>query len=74
MMYRLSILLLLAISLFGIISGARLVRNQAKKPLPPAPMAEPARSPYTESLAATGLILQLGNDLAAANLSLRKIG
>ena len=56
MMYRLSILLLLAISLFGIISGARLVRNQAKKPLPPAPMAEPARSPYTESLAATGLI------------------
>lgn len=56
MMYRLSILLLLAVSLFGILSGARLVRNQAKKPLPPAPMAEPARSPYTESLAATGLI------------------
>ena len=50
------ILLLLAVSLFGILSGARLVRNQAKKPLPPAPMAEPARSPYTESLAATGLI------------------
>jgi len=56
MIYRITLILLLAASLFGIFSGVRLVQRQAQKPPPPPPVAEPARSPYAESLAATGII------------------
>jgi RND family efflux transporter MFP subunit len=56
MTYRLIVLLLVAASLFGVFSGVRLVRAQATKPPAPPPLAEPARSPYESSLAATGII------------------
>jgi len=56
MAYRLTVILLVAASVFGILSGVRLVRAQAAKPPPPPPLAEPARSPYAASLAATGII------------------
>lgn len=56
MAYRLLVLLLMSTSLFGIFSGVRLVRAQGSKPPPPPPVAAPARSPYTGSLAATGIL------------------
>src|SRR5688500_11575417 len=40
----------------GIVGAAFLVRQQRKQPPRPAPLVEPARSPFSNSVAATGII------------------
>lgn len=56
MIYRVFILTLIGLALLGVYKGVALSREQAKKPDAPPPLAEPARSPYAASVAATGII------------------
>ena len=44
------------LALAGIVGGALMVHRLRTQPPPPAPLAEPTRSPYTNSVAATGII------------------
>lgn len=44
------------LAILGLIGGVYLVKRLKYQPPPPAPLAEPTRSPYTNSLAATGII------------------
>ena len=56
MLYRLFLILLVAAAGLGVYKGVALSRAQAIKPPAPPPLAEPARSPYAHSIAATGII------------------
>ncbi len=56
MLTRLVFLISAGLALFGVVSAVRLTRAQGDKPPPPPPVAEPARSPYSHSVAATGII------------------
>ena len=44
------------LALAGIIGGVVLIKKLRYQPPPPPPQVEPARSPYTNSIAATGII------------------
>jgi RND family efflux transporter MFP subunit len=44
------------LALLGIIGGVLLVKRLRVKPPPPPPLAEPSRSPFSNSVAATGII------------------
>ena len=56
MLTRLVFLISAALALFGVISAVRLTRAQGEKPPAPPPVAEPARSTFARSVAATGII------------------
>ncbi len=56
MFYRLLITALVVLASIGVWRGIALARSQANKPPAPPPLAEPARSPYPFSIAATGII------------------
>ncbi|MEO6184213.1 MAG: efflux RND transporter periplasmic adaptor subunit [Verrucomicrobiota bacterium] len=44
------------LALAGILGGVLMVKRLRTQPPPPPPLAEPTRSPYTNSVAATGII------------------
>ena len=56
MLYRLFIGILIILAGLGVYKGITLSRQQAGKPSAPPPLAEPARSPFKFSIAATGII------------------
>ena len=56
MFYRLLITALIVLASWGVWRGISLAKSQANKPPAPPPLAEPARSPYAFSIAATGII------------------
>ena len=56
MLYRIFITLLVAAAALGVWRGISLAKSQGEKPPAPPPLAEPARSPYKFSIAATGII------------------
>jgi RND family efflux transporter MFP subunit len=56
MLYRLFIGILILLAGLGVYKGITLSRQQAGKPAAPPPLAEPARSPFKFSIAATGII------------------
>lgn len=56
MFYRIVIAALVLLASLGAWKGIALSRSQADKPPAPPPLAEPARSPYPSSIAATGII------------------
>ncbi len=56
MLYRIIIGTLVVLASFGVWKGVTLAQSQANKPPAPPPLAEPARSPYQFSIAATGII------------------
>jgi RND family efflux transporter MFP subunit len=56
MLYRLFIGILILLAGLGVYKGLTLSRQQAGKPAAPPPLAEPARSPFKFSIAATGII------------------
>ncbi len=56
MLYRLFIGFLIILAGLGVYKGITLSRQQAGKPAAPPPLAEPARSPFKFSIAATGII------------------
>jgi RND family efflux transporter MFP subunit len=56
MLYRIIISILVLLASLGVWKGVTLAQSQANKPPAPPPLAEPARSPYPFSIAATGII------------------
>jgi len=56
MLYRIIISILVVLASLGVWKGVTLAQSQANKPPAPPPLAEPARSPYKFSIAATGII------------------
>ena len=56
MLYRIFIALLIVAAALGVWRGISLAKAQGSKPPAPPPLAEPARSPYKFSIAATGII------------------
>jgi len=56
MFYRLLIAFLVILASLGVWRGVSLAQSQANKPAAPPPLAEPSRSPYKFSIAATGII------------------
>lgn len=56
MLYRIFIAALILLSLLGVYKGYSLSKSQSAKAPAPEPLAEPARSPYSSSIAATGII------------------
>ncbi len=44
------------LAIVGLIGGVMMVKRLRTQPPPPPPLAEPARSPFTNSVAATGII------------------
>lgn len=56
MFYRLLITVLVVLASLGVWRGISLAKAQGNKPPAPPPLAEPARSPYKFSIAATGII------------------
>ncbi|MES2707827.1 MAG: efflux RND transporter periplasmic adaptor subunit [Verrucomicrobiota bacterium] len=56
MFYRIFIIGVIILAGLGVWKGAVLARQQSEKLPAPAPLAEPARSPFPHSLAATGII------------------
>ena len=44
------------LAIVGLVGGVYMVKRLKYQPPPPKPLAEPARSPFTNSLAATGII------------------
>ncbi len=54
-------------ALIGIVLAVVLVRRVANKPSAPGPVSPPARSPYAESLAASGLIEARGENVRIAS-------
>lgn len=44
------------LAIAGIVGGILMIKRLRYQPPPPTPLAEPARSPFTNSLAATGII------------------
>ncbi len=54
-------------ALIGIVLAVVLVRRVANKPSAPGPVSPPARSPYSESLAASGLIEARGENVRIAS-------
>ena len=56
MFYRILIIVLVVLASLGAWRGISLARAQGNKPPAPPPLAEPARSPYKFSIAATGII------------------
>ena len=56
MFYRFLITALVVLASWGVWRGISLAKSQANKPPAPPPLAEPARSPYPFSIAATGII------------------
>ena len=56
MFYRILIIILVIAATLGVWRGISLAKAQGNKPPAPPPLAEPARSPYKFSIAATGII------------------
>lgn len=56
MFYRIFIAGIIVLAGVGVWKGAMLAKQQSAKPPAPAPLAQPARSPFASSLAATGII------------------
>lgn len=56
MPYRLFIIAIIALAALGVWKGLALSKAQGEKPPAPPPVAEPARSPYSSSIAGTGII------------------
>lgn len=54
-------------ALIGIVLAVVLVRRVGSKPFAPGPVSPPARSPYAESLAASGLIEARGENVRIAS-------
>lgn len=56
MFYRIVIFGIIVLAAVGVWKGVILAKQQSEKPAAPPPLAEPARSPFKSSLAATGII------------------
>lgn len=56
MIYRIVIIGIIILAALGVWKGSMLAKQQSEKPAAPPPLAEPARSPFKSSLAATGII------------------
>ncbi|MCC6231177.1 MAG: biotin/lipoyl-binding protein, partial [Verrucomicrobiales bacterium] len=54
------------LALVGVVAGFLLVRQLRLQPPAPAPLAEPARSPFADFVAASGIIEARGENVAVA--------